>query len=522
MGNCENDDCCRPLDMKDLQLQMDNILEKELHSLQTLSRALCHELNNVLGGMLGYSQLAESNPNDVELIKRAFAVIVRGSKRASEFINRLGHFSGFEGKNFHEIADISPIINDCLELLKPELEHSCIKIEQDISPVPPSKFNPAQIRLMFLETFQNAYDALQEVPESQRSLKVSTKLVEENKVLICIKDSGRGFDEEAKEHIFNPFFSTKDILGGGKDSHSRGMGLAIAKRLVELHEGTIGIGKTDEDETCVCITLPVFPELQTTLKTIVVVDDEDVILKIYGKFLKKEGYNVIEFNKAEDALIYIESNKTDLVILDQNMPEMCGTEMLQVLRSKEIKVPVIIVTAAKTEELARKALEFGAISVFSKPINRAKLVFLVGRILNISCDGLIGSCRKDIMPSERILILDSDLLTREVISIALKRSGYAVTSVEGFGEAIKSTEDEYYDMIMIDPFLHDGSGANAIKTMRKKNPYTPIVMLTGVASPKDLTAASLAGATHTIEKPLDIQVLLDKVRGILDIFAEQA
>ncbi|MBN2712878.1 MAG: response regulator, partial [Planctomycetes bacterium] len=257
---------------------------------------------------------------------------------------------------------------------------------------------------------------------------------------------------------------------------------------------------------------------------ILVVDDEAVVLKIFERFLTKAGYVIDTAMNGKEALKLIESVEYSLITLDQMMPEMNGLEFLEAMKKTCDKIPpVVMVTAAHTPELARSAIELGAAACISKPVNKQKITYLANlytgaKPLVSLQDGEIetSSCMTD-----RVLLVDNDPLTRDIVELMLTHSGYQVKSVAQSDLAEKATETEYYDLILIDMKMNDLSGERAIRNMHRNNPYTPIIVTTASPSKAIMQQAISAGATSFVKRPVEVYQLLDEIKKMMQIFREK-
>ena len=208
-------------------------------------------------------------------------------------------------------------------------------------------------------------------------------------VLLTVADTGIGMDRETQERIFDPFFTTKE-LGRGT-----GLGLASAYGVVKSHGGHIEVASKKGRGTTFSIYLPATTKRgetaigaseQTTIKsgTILLVDDEKMILDIGGKVLNRLGYHVLRAAGGKEALqVYKEhKDKIDLVILDMKMPDMGGSEVYDRIKGMDPGVRVLLASGYSTDSHVRELLGRGCDGFIEKPYSREELSKTIRAILD--------------------------------------------------------------------------------------------------------------------------------------------
>lgn len=226
---------------------------------------------------------------------------------------------------------------------------------------------------------------------------------------IKVRDTGAGIEPEDLPHIFEPFKSTEGA------QHSFGLGLSIAKQLVELQGGDLSVSSTPGAGTCFTFTLPVAEERREASmslsystashtaspkneysfatpyvtnaggkRTVLIVDDQYVNLKVLLDALQTLDYRVIAVKNGYEALEQIDrSGRIDLVILDLMMPGMSGYEVCQEIRRRYslLELPVLMVTAAIQPQDKVAAFQAGANDYLPKPFDLEELKARIGSLL---------------------------------------------------------------------------------------------------------------------------------------------
>jgi CheY-like chemotaxis protein len=201
-----------------------------------------------------------------------------------------------------------------------------------------------------------------------------------NYIKVTIADTGIGMDEDTQQRIFDPFFTTKEMGRG------TGLGLASVYGIVKNHEGFINVFSKKGDGTQFEIYLPASGKAVPTTKkasekfvegqeTILLVDDEDMIIDVGTRMLKKLGYKIFTARNGKEAIDIFKRHqeKIDLIVLDLIMPQMGGGETYD--RLKEIKpdVKVLLSSGFSINGQASEILNRGCDGFIQKPFNLQNL-----------------------------------------------------------------------------------------------------------------------------------------------------
>jgi CheY-like chemotaxis protein len=209
---------------------------------------------------------------------------------------------------------------------------------------------------------------------------------------IVITDTGSGMEPKVMEHIFEPFYTTKEVGQG------TGLGLAMVYGIVKSHGGYITCHSELNVGTTFTIYLPVIAagtapaerdEAETTTQlprgqgTILLVDDEETLRQVGQEFLEIQGYTVITAATGEEALeLYTKRQSlVDLVILDLVMPGMGGRACLKKILQANPKQKIIIVSGFSADAQAREVIEDGALEFLSKPYDLSGLLEVISHAL---------------------------------------------------------------------------------------------------------------------------------------------
>ena len=207
-------------------------------------------------------------------------------------------------------------------------------------------------------------------------------------VLLVVADSGEGMTKEIQDRIFDPFFTTKDMGRG------TGLGLASAYGIIKSHRGYINVESVTGKGTTFYIYFPASEKKlsqvsATTGKvikgsgTVLLVDDEEMVLDIGARLLQKLGYSVLQAGSGLEALDVYKKNKDviDLVILDIIMPDMSGGEVFDKIKKIKSNVRVLLASGYSINGQARDILDRGCDDFIQKPFSLMQLSQKVNKIV---------------------------------------------------------------------------------------------------------------------------------------------
>lgn len=237
--------------IQQLTLTQGQLVESEkMATLGILTAGIAHEINNpmnfVYHGTLSIeSYLKEHYPESLEELQILFNAVYTGTERTINIVRALGNYSRSDSLKL--IAyDIHRVIDDSLTVLANQFDNRIDIVKQLAPDLPKVLVNQVQIQHVFLNIIKNAIQAI----DDSGQITISTQLID-GYVTIRIVDTGTGISEADMKHIFDPFFTTKEPGQGV------GLGLSIAKKTIEQHQGTILFHSSTEKGTEVIITLPV-------------------------------------------------------------------------------------------------------------------------------------------------------------------------------------------------------------------------------------------------------------------------
>jgi len=387
---------------KDFEYQrLQNDLEqaRKMEALGQLTGGIAHDFNNMLGVIMGYTNLSLEKFKDKMDEKQTeyLQQVLQASDRAKDLIAQMMIFSRSE-KNQSQPMNIASLVKQDIKMLRSIIPSSII-INQDIDEnLPQIMVEPVKLQQILMNLSVNAKDAM----EGHGTLGIKLKWAKDvharcqacfdeitgDWVELTVTDTGSGMSPEVIKHAFEPFFTTKEA---GKGT---GMGLAVIHGIVKDFEGHIFINSQPGLGTSIHLLFkPVYQKqveeknedivLDTAVKNknIIIVDDESSLALLLAESLAELGYNCMPFSSPEEALKAFDAQPGyfDLVISDQTMPNITGTQMIEQMRLTNAELPAIL-TTGYSETVDENIADQLHIHFLEKPVNMPILFRLIQEV----------------------------------------------------------------------------------------------------------------------------------------------
>ncbi|MBW1711681.1 MAG: response regulator, partial [Deltaproteobacteria bacterium] len=371
---------------------------QKMEAVGTLASGIAHDFNNVLQAISGYVQLVQAQ-GEWDRPGRYISEMERSIQRAADLVQRLLTFSRKVEPALRPL-DLNQEIVQWVKMLERAIL-KMISIELHLADdLKAINADPIQIEQVLMNLAVNAADAM---PEGGR-LVIETENVILDKeychrhmgakpgqyVLMTVSDTGHGMAKEILEHIFEPFYTTKET---GKGT---GLGLAMVYGIVKNHAGYTMCHSELGQGTSFKVYLPAVesPDLisavETTAapvggtETVLVVDDEKSVRTIAVQMLEMHGYKVLTASSGEDAVeIYgRQGAEIDLVVLDLGMPGMGGYACLKELLRIDPKAKVLVASGYSAHVQTRETLQSGAKGFIGKPYRFNQMLQKIRQVLD--------------------------------------------------------------------------------------------------------------------------------------------
>ena len=378
---------------------------QKLESLGTLAGGIAHDFNNILSAIIGYADILDDVLPDESDEKSYLQEIIKAGDRGTDLTKQILTFSRAEAEKLEPI-DIAAITMEAINMMRATLP-ATIEIKSEIQPNCGYIMGvPIQIHQIVVNLCTNAGHAmkengglleikLMELSEAEcRTSKIDPSGA--GYLGLIVKDNGTGMTDEVKERIFEPFFTTKEIGEG------TGLGLSTVHGIVKNHKGFIEIKSSLGAGTIFQILFPIVRsqhQEKTIEKTvfqesngrILLAEDEPSLLNYYTIALEQLGYVVSKTSNGASALELFRQrpDQFDLVLVDQAMPKMTGTELSREIRLIDPDIPIVLTSGYLDAVSEKECIEFGITETLGKPVRTSQLAELMRRVLNCT-DGQAG------------------------------------------------------------------------------------------------------------------------------------
>jgi len=356
------------------------VKQERLRALGMMASGIAHDFNNALTMVLGYGELLSPFfEQDVpEREREQFKHLMAAAEDAAHVVARLRDFYRPADQDELRVpVDVNLAIQQAVVLTAPRWRDKCrsegvqIEVEMDLHSVLPFLGHPPELREVLTNLIFNAVDAM---PEGG-VLKFSTGS-EDGRIRIEVGDTGVGMTEEECSRCLEPFYTTKGQQGTG-------LGLAAVYGFVQRYGGAIGITSSKGKGSVFTLNLPgtsavhALPEPERNVSQrslrILVVDDQEIIRQLIAEMLEAEGHVALPVPDGEEALRKLSDGRWDLVISDQSMPGMTGSQIAAEVRRRNLSVPFILLSGFGDEMRAKGGNPEGVDLLLSKPVTASGL-----------------------------------------------------------------------------------------------------------------------------------------------------
>jgi PAS domain S-box-containing protein len=381
---------------------------RKMEAIGTLAGGISHDFNNIIQGISGFTEILLLGKKENDPDYKKLTIIKRQALRASELTMQLLAFSRKAESRFqpldlnHEIEMLKEIIVRTI----PRMIDIRFHLSGKLNPV---NADPNQIEQIIMNLVINARDAMgddgrlvvqtENVTLEGKYCQTLPEVAPGEYVLLAVSDTGLGMDKDVEEHIFEPFYTTKEVDKG------TGLGLAMVYGIVKNHNGYIYCESMPGQGTTFKIYLPVLKGEKSSqnaggtlerkviggTETILLVDDEEAILEVGKGFLEHSGYTVITAESGEEAIEIVSkahTSSSDLIILDLNMPGMGGYKCLQELLKIDAGINILVASGYSAEFEEKTLREAGARGFIAKPYQMKAILKMVRGMLDDESDTL--------------------------------------------------------------------------------------------------------------------------------------
>jgi signal transduction histidine kinase/DNA-binding response OmpR family regulator len=451
--------------------------------------SMSHELRTPLNAIIGFSDLLAERTADhlTDKQTRFIGHVRNGARHLLQLINDILDLSKIESGLLelrHETFGLSEAMPEVLSVIKPLAIAKKIRIENS-----EETFSLYADRVRFKQILYNLLsNALKFTPEGG-TVRVDGSS-DGSLVCISVTDSGIGIRPEDQQLIFEEFRQAGESTKGVKEG--TGLGLAITKRLVERQGGTIRVMSELGKGSCFTFTLPAGratlevqpelvpvevsaadPDLSGSKPVVLVVDDEPSARELLASYLEGAGYAVAAVSSGAEAVEKARQLRPAAITLDILMPHGSGFGTLAELKRtvETADIPIIVVSVLDQKETA---FTLGAAEYLVKPVQKSTLLNTLRKHLGAACG-----------PARRILVVDDDPITLDVVSDTLRSVGYTPHAVSSGQKALEFLSKADVDAILLDLMMPEMDGFEVLSAIKDIPELckVPVFVLTA----KDLT-----------------------------------
>jgi signal transduction histidine kinase/CheY-like chemotaxis protein len=379
------------------KLQKDLQNAKKMQAVGTLAGGIAHEFNNLLGVIMGCTDMARDDVPKDSFAKNQLDNVMTASYRVKDLVKKILTFSR-QGQQKKISLSFAPLVRESLRLIESSIPSS-VEVRKNIdSGCGNTVVDPTEIQQIVMNLSSNAVWAMQEsgtIEINLNQVHLTAKecsllgLPEDIYIKLSFADNGQGMDSETKSRIFDPFYTEKEVGSG------TGMGLSIVYAIMESYKGTITVESDVGKGTTFHLYFPISgeptqqkPENLETIPTgderILFVDDDDVYAEMGAEMIGRLGYDVDMRKSSREALnvFKIAPENYDLVITDQVMPDLSGEELVKEIRTIRPGMPIILCTGYSSQMDEQKAGILGIDKFVYKPIVKKDIALLIRNVLD--------------------------------------------------------------------------------------------------------------------------------------------
>jgi signal transduction histidine kinase/CheY-like chemotaxis protein len=372
---------------------------QRLEAVGTLAGGVAHEFNNVLGAVRGYSELAITELTGNDQVRRCLRQILVAGERAQRVVDQILAFSR-RGERKCQVFRAQNVVAEAIDFIRISLPTTLIvetRLEADDATI---FGDPTQLQQVVMNLCTNGAHAMdgrgtlllhldtRNAPDGMAL--THGELPSAHYIRLAVQDTGHGIDEPTMQRIFEPFFTTKPAGSG------TGLGLSTVHGIVTQHGGALNVRSQPGAGTTFEVYFPrseaaalgdkasLSPIAYGGGETILLVDDESSLVLLGEEMLAALRYEPVGFDNPAAALASFRRNtqRFDLVLTDEVMPEMTGTELAMALHQLRPELPILLMTAYSGTIHKDRLRAAGVREVINKPLLPARLADCFARHLS--------------------------------------------------------------------------------------------------------------------------------------------
>jgi two-component system, cell cycle sensor histidine kinase and response regulator CckA len=367
------------------RFQQELLQSQKIQSIGTLAGGVAHDFNNILAIILIYASLLERSAENREKVVESSRAISRAVDRGKELVRQILTFARKTDVVFEPMS-VADLIDELLSMLKQTFPKTITFTEDIEKEIPFISADHAQIHQAILNLCVNARDAMPNGGLISVKVERQTRAYVQNRfpaadydsyICISVADTGEGIEKAILLRIFDPFFTTKEL---GKGT---GLGLAVVYGVMQSHHGFVEVESTPGHGAIFRLYFPIssmnehiagVPSAVESYniggsETILLVEDEELLLESVHQLLESKGYKVYVAQDGKEAVrIFREHNRSiDLVLTDLGLPGISGKEEFEKLKEINLEVKVIMASGFFEPDVKSELFKAGIKGFIQKP-----------------------------------------------------------------------------------------------------------------------------------------------------------
>ena len=372
---------------------------QKMEAIGTLAGGIAHDFNNLLGAILGFSEMAQRKTRAGCAIEAELEQVVQAGQRGKRLVENILTFSR-SGVGHQVPVHVQSVVREALTQLGASLPRG-LRLGHRLAAGDAAVVGDAtQLHQVAMNLCTNAIQAmagvgvltvtLDRVELAQQQTLSHGVLQPGEYVRLSVSDTGSGIPDAALARIFDPFFTTKGV---GKGT---GLGLSLVHGIVVDSRGAINVATKEGHGTTFTAWLPcsgetarppaeASPELpRGNGESVLIVDDEQPLVRLAEETLAQLGYDPAGFDSPVAALeaFRAEPQRYGLVLIDQTMPALKGTDLAQEIRRLRPEVPIVLMSGYKGPHLTALARDAGVREILHKPLVSRDIADSLARVLS--------------------------------------------------------------------------------------------------------------------------------------------
>jgi PAS domain S-box-containing protein len=501
-------------------------LEKASRLKDEFLASMSHELRTPLTGILGLSEALqlETYGSLSDRQRNALVNIESSGRHLLDLINDILDLSKIEAEKLDLNLELCPVVDTCqasLQLTRGMAQKKNLSVDFKANPANAViRADPRRLKQMLVNLLSNA---IKFTPEGGKlGLEVAGD-AENQHINLTVWDKGIGIHPEDMEKLFKPFVQLDNSLSR---AHSgTGLGLSLVGRLAEMHGGSVRVESVFGEGSRFTITLPWNMESQPAavvdgqgveaIHRCLLIEDNVLHQRQIGGYLQTLGIEYFMHDHGRGALDVAVRVAPDAILLDLNLPDIQGEQVLLDLKSDE-RTRDMVVIISSVEEDRRRYLELGAAGYLVKPFSADDLKREFTTAL--AKKPALAAGKKISGEMVTVIFADDNPVILDTTCDNLRVRGYNVITARNGRELVQLAPNAHAHIILTDIQMPGMDGLQAIQAIRSSNDaylkQVPIVAITALAMPGDEQICLAAGANRYVSKPVPFGKMLEIIEEL--------